>query len=222
MAIVTDPQTGQARMGRFGWKGGRARLSHQIASALNADMGVLTSIFPNPDCGSAQTGCGPSGAEIGDTELDQMVRYVATLGLTARRDLSDAQALQGETLFTSTGCAKCHTTTMATSPTHPYWELRNQTIHPYTDLLLHDMGAGLADTLGEAGASGAEWRTPPLWNIGLTAGVSGGENYLHDGRARSLSEAILWHGGEGEAAKEAFRNLSSAQRAALIKFLQSL
>jgi CxxC motif-containing protein (DUF1111 family) len=105
---------------------------------------------------------------------------------------------------------------------HPMAELRNQTIHPYTDLLLHDMGSGLADNMGEASASGSEWRTAPLWSIGLTAGVSGGEAYLHDGRARSLEEAILWHGGEAEASKEIFRNMSAAQRAAVITFLNSL
>jgi CxxC motif-containing protein (DUF1111 family) len=101
-------------------------------------------------------------------------------------------------------------------------ELRNQTIHPYTDLLLHDMGPGLADNMGEENATGAEWRTPPLWNIGLTSGVSGGEAYLHDGRARTLEEAILWHGGEGEASKQAFLGMSAADRAALVSFLKSL
>jgi CxxC motif-containing protein (DUF1111 family) len=221
MQIVADPETGQPRLGRFGWKAGQARIRHQIASALSNDMGVQTSVFPNPDCGSAQT-CTGAGSELSDADLDEWVRYVATLGVTARRDLSDAQALRGESLFASIGCTKCHVATLVTSPYHPFAELRNQTIHPYTDLLLHDMGAGLADNMGEGVASGAEWRTPPLWNIGLTAGVSGGEAYLHDGRARDLSEAILWHGGEGAAAKEAFRTLSSADRAALIRFLQTL
>jgi CxxC motif-containing protein (DUF1111 family) len=101
-------------------------------------------------------------------------------------------------------------------------ELRNQTIHPYTNLLLHDMGVELADNMGEGGASGSEWRTPPLWNIGLTEGVSGGESYLHDGRARTLEEAILWHGGEAESSKESFRNLSASERDNLVKFLKSL
>ena len=221
MQTVTDPQTGQTRMGRFGWKGVQARLSHQIASALNFDIGVTTSIFPVPDCGSSQTGC-TSSAELSSSDLDRMVRYIALLGVPARRDINDAQAQQGESLFTSAGCVKCHTPSLTTSPFHPNAELRSQTIRPFTDMLLHDMGAGLADNLPEAGASGAEWRTPPLWGIGLTSGVSGGEAYLHDGRARSLSEAILWHGGEAEAAKQAFRNMSSGSRAALIRFLQSL
>ena len=117
---------------------------------------------------------------------------------------------------------KCHLPQLTTSPYHPLAELRSQQIRPYTDLLLHDMGAGLADNLGEQRASGGEWRTAPLWNIGLTAGVSGGEAYLHDGRARTLAEAILWHGGEGESAREAFRTMLAADRAALVRFLKSL
>jgi len=214
---VIDPVTGQRRLGRFTHKGGRALLSHQIAGALNADMGVTTSIFPVLDGETA------SGAtELTDADLATMTRYTAALGVSARRDLANAQALQGEQLFTSAACVSCHVPTLATGPYHPMTELRNQTIHPYTDLLLHDMGAGLADNMGEGAATGSEWRTAPLWSIGLTAGVSGGEAYLHDGRARSLEEAILWHGGEAEQAKEAFRTMSAADRAALVKFLKSL
>jgi len=220
---VVDPETGQNRLGRFGWKAGQASIRHQVASALNADMGVTTSILPRPDCGSAQTGCGLVGAKLGAADLANMVRYVSLLGVAARRNLADPVAAQGELLFASAGCAACHTATMTTSARHPFAELRSQTIRPYTDLLLHDLGPGLADTLGEADGSGAEWRTAPLWSIGLTAGVAGGqEAYLHDGRARTLSEAILWHGGEAESAKEAFRTMSSAMRAALLKFIQSL
>ncbi|PTL83865.1 di-heme oxidoredictase family protein [Vitiosangium sp. GDMCC 1.1324] len=222
MRTVTDPQTGEARLGRFGWKAGTARLRHQIADAFNGDMGVTSSVFKTLDCGSAQTGCSGSSTELSDQDLDKIVRYIALLGVPARRDLTNAQAQRGETLFQSAGCASCHTATLTTSPYHPNTELRGQTIHPYTDLLLHDMGAGLADNLPEGTASGSEWRTPPLWSIGLTAGVSGGEAYLHDGRARTLSEAILWHGGEAEASKQAFVNMSSADRDALIRFLQSL
>ena len=125
-------------------------------------------------------------------------------------------------MFARLGCAGCHLPTLATGPHHPFAELRAQTIRPFTDLLLHDLGPGLADDLPEAGASGAEWRTPPLWGIGLTGGVSGGEAYLHDGRARTLAEAILWHGGEGERAREAFRTSPAGDRAALLRFLQSL
>jgi CxxC motif-containing protein (DUF1111 family) len=214
---ISDPEAGDQRLGRFTSKGGRARLSHQIASALNTDMGVTTPVFPALD-GATATG----SPEVSSAELDQMTRYVALLGIGARRDLTNPQALRGEQVFASSQCVKCHTPDMTTGPHHPMAELRNQTIHPYTDLLLHDMGPGLADNMGEGGASGSEWRTPPLWGIGLSAGVSGGEAYLHDGRARTLEEAILWHGGEAEASKEAFRTLPVADRAALIKFLKSL
>ncbi|MDB6124010.1 MAG: hypothetical protein JWQ71_3003 [Pedosphaera sp.] len=217
MQTVTDPETGQQRLGRFNYKGGKARLSHQVAGALNNDMGVTTPVFPILD-GDTTAGT----PELTAADLDKMTRYVALLGVAARRDLTNAQALQGEQFFASANCAKCHAPTLTTSPYYPMTELRNQTIHPYTDLLLHDMGAGLADNMGEFNATGSEWRTPPLWSIGLTAGVSGGEAYLHDGRARTLEEAILWHGGEAEASKESFRTMSAANRAALIKFLQSL
>src|SRR6201995_4256819 len=140
----------------------------------------------------------------------------------ARHGGSGCRTLHGEQLFATASCVKCHAPTLTTSPYHPMAELRNQVIHPYTDLLLHDLGPGLADNMGEGVATGAEWRTAPLWSIGLTAGVSGGEAYLHDGRARSLEEAILWHSGEAEASKEAFRNMSATDRAALIQSLKSL
>ncbi|HYH97649.1 di-heme oxidoredictase family protein [Hyalangium sp.] len=221
MQAVTDPQTGQVRMGRFGWKAGKARLSQQIASALSTDMGVTTSIYRTPDCGSSQT-CAAASTELSDADLNKLVRYLSALGVPARRNLGDAQAQQGESLFGSLGCSKCHTPSLTTSAYHPMAELRGQTIRPYTDMLLHDMGTGLADNLPEGVATGAEWRTPPLWGIGLTAGISGGEAYLHDGRARNLTEAILWHGGEANASKEAFRTQSSANRTALFRFLQSL
>jgi CxxC motif-containing protein (DUF1111 family) len=143
--------------------------------------------------------------------------------------------LQGEALFASAGCASCHTPTLKTGPYHPKAELRNQTIHPYTDMLLHDMGPGLADNLPEGLATGSEWRTPPLWNLGLSACVTGGvvgdfqkqvcapdANYLHDGRARTLEEAILWHGGEAAKSVEKYKAMSTGEVAALIKFLNSL
>ena len=215
--VVTDPETGERRLGRFGYKAGQPSLRLQIASALNHDMGVTTTVLPKLD-GETNT----EKPELRDQELAQLTRYIATLGVSARRDLQDEQALTGEKLFATAGCANCHTTEFTTSPYHPLAELRNQVIHPYTDLLLHDMGPGLADNLAEQAASGSEWRTAPLWNIGLTDGVSGGEAYLHDGRARNLAEAILWHGGEAKAAQQAYRNMSATDRSALITFLKSL
>lgn len=220
--VVTDPETGDPRVGRFGWKAGQASLRHQVAAALNTDMGVMSEVRPDPDCGSAQTDCGPSGSEIASDNLRHLTAYVALLGVRARRDLDDSVALQGEVLFGEAGCEGCHVASYQTTPHHPHAELRDQTIAPYTDLLLHDMGPGLASTLGEARASGSEWRTAPLWGIGKTEGVSGGDAYLHDGRARTLDEAIRWHGGEGEAAKSAYVEMSGSERDALIAFLMSL
>jgi CxxC motif-containing protein (DUF1111 family) len=234
--ISVDPVTGDKRLGRFGWKAGASSLVHQIAGALNTDMGVMTSVLPKPDCGAMQQGCGnDKGAELGDEYLADLVKYVHLLGVRARRNLSDADAVRGETVFNQLGCAGCHVTELKTSSFHPLAELRNQTIHPYTDLLLHDMGPGLADNLGEREATGAEWRTTPLWGIGLSACVTGGvtgpfqkavcaphHDYLHDGRARTIAEAILWHGGEGQKSKEKYVALAAADKTALLKFLESL
>lgn len=220
--LVTDAATGQTRVGRFGWKASQPTLRQQVAQALNTDVGVMTSLLPNPDCGAQQSNCGSAGAEISDQRLDELTAYVALLGLSARRDLSDPEALQGEALFANAGCNSCHVDTLQTSPYHPHAELRDQTIHPYTDLLLHDMGPGLAANLADGNASGSEWRTAPLWNIGLTAGVSGGEAYLHDGRARTLHEAIMWHGGESETSRLNYEAMSQADKDALIRFLESL
>lgn len=218
VSLVRDPEdAAKHRIGRFSHKAAQPRVMHQIAAALNRDMGVTTALMPVLD---GETLTRP--AEFSAAELDHLTRYVSLLGVSARRDLTDAAALQGEGLFESIGCAQCHTPSMTTGAHHPLAELRQQIIHPFTDLLLHDLGPGLADNMGEKSATGAEWRTAPLWNIGLTSGVSGGEAYLHDGRARTLEEAILWHAGEAEAAKEAFRTLPPSSRDALVKFLRSL
>jgi CxxC motif-containing protein (DUF1111 family) len=234
--VSADPVSGVMRLGRFGWKAGATSLRHQIAGALRNDMGVMTSIFPTPDCGSAQQGCGnDKGAELSDAAFDDLVKYNHLLGVRARRNLDDATALRGETLFAQVGCTGCHVAELRTSKFAPLAELRDQVIHPYTDMLLHDMGPGLADNLGEGRATGAEWRTTPLWGIGLSACVTGGvtgpfqhavcaphHDYLHDGRARTLDEAIRWHGGEGGKSKDAYVALPAADKAAVVKFLESL
>ena len=230
-----DPETGDVRLGRFGWKAGASSLRHQIAGALNTDMGVTTSVLPEPDCGAEQTNCGSAGSQLPDTHLADLTKYVALLGVRARRDLDDEAALHGEQLFGKFGCDGCHTPQLRTSAHHPLAELRDQVIHPYTDLLLHDLGPGLADGLGEGEASGAEWRTTPLWGLGLSACVTGGvqgpfqnqvcspsESYLHDGRARTLDEAIRWHAGEASASTEAYRGASQDDRDDLLHFLRSL
>jgi len=229
---VPDPITGATRLGRFGWKATTTSIRHQAATALRDDMGVMTSMFTQPDCGAAQTDCGnDAGPELSDADLDDLVRYVALLGVQPRRNLTDPVALDGEALFDQFGCADCHTPTLITSSFHPFAELRAQTIHPYTDLLLHDMGADLADSLDDGDADGSEWRTPPLWGIGLgpcvTAGNDGptcmaGASYLHDGRARTLDEAIRWHGGESETSRAAYTAASIEQQSAVIRFLETL
>ena len=217
LQTLADPESDKLLLGRFGYKAGQATVRHQIGAAFNTDMGVTTSLFPTLD-GMSKA----QAPEITDTQLDHLTRYIVTLGVNARRDLDHPVAKRGENLFASAGCIKCHHTRFTTSPFHPLAELRSQTIYPYTDLLLHDMGAALADNLGEQQATGTEWRTTPLWGIGLTTGVSGGEAYLHDGRARSLQEAILWHGGESERAMQAFKRMPLADRNALVMFLKSL
>ncbi|MCE3253948.1 MAG: hypothetical protein K0Q67_2968 [Cellvibrio sp.] len=232
---VVDP-SGQTRLGRFGYKAGTTSVKHQVAAAFNSDMGVMTSMMPTPDCGSSQTDCGASGSELSDTHLNNLVKYISTLGVRPQRNLNDAAVQRGETQFASLGCAGCHTPSVVTSQYHPLGELRSQTIKPYTDMLLHDMGADMADNLGEGVATGAEWRTAPLWGLGLSACVTGGvtnagqgaqvctpvHSYLHDGRARTIEEAILWHGGEGQAAKNAYQALSSTQKQDVLRFLESL
>jgi CxxC motif-containing protein (DUF1111 family) len=226
--LLDDPETGVVRLGRFGWKAGQASVKHQVAGALRTDMGVLTSVYPTPDCGALQTSCGEAGPEYSDRDLADATAYVSLLAVRAQRDWAATDVLHGKDVFISAGCAGCHVPTFETSSFAPHAELRSQIIHPYTDLLLHDMGDGLADTLpegtraGGGNASQREWRTAPLWGIGFTAATAGEESYLHDGRARNLTEAIAWHGGEGEASKQAFQALNAEDKAALLAFLKSL
>ena len=183
-------------------------------------------MFLEQPCTAVQTAClqATDGGkpEASDAVLAQLVLRVTLLGVPARRDVNDPLVLQGEQLFQQTGCAACHLPSLHTESLAGFPELTQQTIHPYTDLLLHDMGEGLADHRTEYQATGNEWRTPPLWGIGLTQTVSGHTRFLHDGRARNLLEAILWHGGEAETAKQAVLALSKTEREALLRFLNSL
>jgi len=233
---ITDPATGQTRLGRFGYKAATTSVKHQVAAAFNSDMGVMTSLLPTPDCGASQTDCGTPGAELSDTHLNNLVTYISTLGVRPQRNVNDPAIQRGEAHFTDVGCVACHTPSYLTSQYHPLGELRSQTIKPFTDLLLHDMGEDMADNLGEGIANGAEWRTAPLWSLGLSACVTGGvtnapqgkevctpvHSYLHDGRARSMEEAILWHGGEGQSSRAAYKALSVSQKQELLRFLESL
>ncbi|MCC6736142.1 MAG: c-type cytochrome [Bauldia sp.] len=230
---VTDIATGEPAIGRFGWKAAQPSIADQSATAFAMDMGLSTALVPRAhgDCGDLQPAClalptgnPPGGFEVAPELFDVVVFYAGHLGVPVRRDFDDPTVLAGKALFYGTGCTACHTPKYVTSndPSVPA-TLRRQLIWPYTDLLLHDMGDGLADGRPQGDATGAEWRTPPLWGIGLTATVNGEEaGYLHDGRARTLIEAILWHGGEAAAARDAVVGMTPEQRAALIRFLESL
>jgi CxxC motif-containing protein (DUF1111 family) len=230
---VWDPEHEVVALGRFGWKAGAPSIDVQNQSAFSGDIGISTPLFPAPygECTQAQTACreGPHG---GDSEYDNLeanaqvtdlvLFYSRHLAVPARRDVDHPEVLRGKKLFHESGCIACHTPKFRTAPDGPEPELRNQLIWPYTDLLLHDMGPGLADGRPEGRADGTEWRTPPLWGIGLTQTVSGHSFFLHDGRARNLTEAILWHDGEARRAREAFRTMDKPDRAALLRFLNSL
>ncbi|TLX53241.1 thiol oxidoreductase [Stutzerimonas nosocomialis] len=224
--LVWNEATGQVELGRFGWKAGLPTLDQQNAQAFAIDMGLTNRLFPQDDCTEAQVDCRQAvdgGApEVSDNILDAVLFYTRNLAVPMRRKVDDPQVLAGKGLFHQAGCQRCHTPQFTTSADAPEPELANQLIRPYTDLLLHDMGEGLADNRGEFQATGREWRTAPLWGIGLTETVSGHTQFLHDGRARSLLEAILWHGGEAEAARQKVLGFDARQRAALIAFLESL
>ena len=213
-------------LGRFGWKANQPSLLQQVAGAFSGDMGITTSVFGDLNCTPAQIACealqNGGVPEIPDDDLLKVVLYSSALAVPAQRSFDNPLVQQGAAIFNELGCAACHTPTLITG-THPtIAALSDQTIHPYTDLLLHDMGAGLADGQPDFSATGSEWRTPPLWGIGLFETVNDHTNYLHDGRARDLTEAILWHGGEAEAAQQAFKALSLEEREALLMFLRSL
>jgi CxxC motif-containing protein (DUF1111 family) len=222
----------QPMLGRFGLKAGMPTVMEQSAGAFAGDIGISSPLFPEPagDCTAAQVVCqeGPHGDgddrefEIDQAGLDLVSFYSRNLGVPARRDVGDAEVLRGKELFYNAGCIACHTPSFVTHRLEAQDEQSFQLIWPYSDLLLHDMGPGLADGRPEARADGQEWRTPPLWGVGLTERVSGHSYFLHDGRARSLLEAVLWHGGEGEAARERVVEMDPAERAALITFLESL
>jgi CxxC motif-containing protein (DUF1111 family) len=224
--MVWDPVLGKTTLGRFGWKANQPNLADQTAGAFLGDMGISTSFFPTQECTAAEVDCSaaPDGGvpECSEHIRDAVTFYSNTLAPPARRDWQEPEVLQGKQLFTTAGCAKCHTAVHQTGTLDGFVELSNQTIRPYTDLLLHDMGDELADGRPDFQADGREWRTPPLWGIGLIAVVNGHTNLLHDGRARGVLEAILWHGGEAQTSREAFQALSRDQRQALVRFVESL
>ena len=225
--VVWDAGQQHLAIGRFGWKANAPTLRHQNAAAALGDMGITSPVFPEDQCMPSQEACIAEAAKVADPPelvqpfFDPLLTYTRLIAVPEQRD-ADAEAIKsGAAAFKGIGCASCHMPTLVTGPSDVA-VLANQVIHPYTDLLLHDMGDGLADGRPDFAASGHEWRTAPLWGIGLTEAVGGFTRFLHDGRARSLEEAILWHGGEAEAVKQSFVRLGQQQRADLIAFLNSL
>jgi CxxC motif-containing protein (DUF1111 family) len=227
---VWDDAQQKTVLGRFGWKASQPSINQQNVHALAGDMGLTSSLKRNDDCTPTQTAClkaangeGPGGEpEVSDNILRLITFYTRNLGVPARREVADPNVLAGKNLFFKAGCQQCHTPQFTTAANAAEPELANQVIRPYTDLLLHDMGEGLADNLSEFQASGQQWRTPALWGIGLTQTVSGDTRFLHDGRARNLMEAVLWHGGEALPAQRQVLAFDPQQRAALLAFLNSL
>ncbi|MRX06513.1 c-type cytochrome [Pseudoduganella sp. FT25W] len=240
---VYDPETGAVRLGRFGWKAAKATLRHQAAAALVQDMSVTSSLYPNRSCLTDPANCKSAPAQNGvsEAELTLITQYLSLVAVPAQRaltsgfpkgvsplkdlDVDPAKIAKGGTVFQGMRCAACHTVDQKTGAGSLYAELRNQSIKPYTDLLLHDMGDGLADKFVEGQAKGNMWRTAPLWGIGYSdtvMGTAGKAGYLHDGRARNLTEAIMWHGGEATKSRQRFENLTAADRDALLAFLKSL
>jgi CxxC motif-containing protein (DUF1111 family) len=210
VSLVWSPLRQATVIGRFGHKATEPTLREQTAAAFANDIGLSNTIFPEPD----------GMRDVADEQFEQVIFFVSTIAVPVAAPLN-AAARRGRTLFHDLGCAGCHTPTLVTGP-HEIPQLANQTIHPYTDLLLHDVGDLLTDARRDFVAQGVEWRTPPLWGIGLVQVVEPMASFLHDGRARSLEEAILWHGGEAAPAREGFRLATKQQRDDLIGFLQTL
>jgi CxxC motif-containing protein (DUF1111 family) len=210
------PRVGEVT-GRFGHKAAQPSLRMQIAAALHLDIGVTSSLYREEDCTPQERACRafpvPGAPEIRDEQLQLLEDYLRALAPPARRKLQDPQVGRGEQLFVQLDCAVCHA---------PGLQAGRERIQPYSDLLLHDLGAALADGQAEGSAGGSDWRTAPLWGLGLSQAVNGNAFLLHDGRARGVDEAILWHGGEAQRARDGFRALPAADREALIAFLESL
>jgi CxxC motif-containing protein (DUF1111 family) len=216
-------------VGRYGWKANQPSLQQQNAAAANGDIGITTRLFPHENvadgqaaAAAAQTGSQGGEPELKDEFFAKLTFYLQTLAVPAARNIEDPRVQSGAELFARVGCSACHTPTMTTGDYPDVPELAHQTIHPSTDLLLHDMGEDLADGRPDFAATGREWRTPPLWGIGLTQIVNRHTRFLHDGRARSLEEAVLWHSGEARRARDRFMRLPAEQREALLTFLNAL
>lgn len=219
---VWDVAEGNIKFGRFGWKANQPNLMQQTSGAFSEDMGITNPLFPEESCYSQTQYDGLNDdTEINHHIVDVTNFYTLTLAVPAPRNLEYPAVMQGKELFYEANCNSCHKPSWQTGVAQ-IPELSNQKIYPYTDMLLHDMGEGLADGRPDFLADGNEWKTRPLWGIGMTAIANGHTNFLHDGRARNIEEAILWHGGEAEESKEFYRNLSAEERSALLQFLNAL
>lgn len=215
-------------LGRFGWKAGKPSLLEQNAAAFNGDIGITSPLFAQEECTVVQVDCMAhmTTEDISMDLLEKVTSYTQLLSVPKRRNFDNANVVNGRKVFFQINCQSCHTQSYTTSDDAPFDVLRGQQIYPYSDFLLHDMGSELADDEGdyknEEEAMAREWRTPPLWGIGMIETVNGHTRLLHDGRARSIEEAILWHGGEAQKAKEKFLKLSKKEREQLVEFLKSL
>jgi CxxC motif-containing protein (DUF1111 family) len=211
--------------GRFGWKANQSDLEGQTAAAFLGDIGITSPLYPVDNCPSVQTGCAAAASatvDIDAVRLAAVVFFSHLIAVPYRPEAAEPEVLRGKALFSRVGCDRCHTPSFVTGPLPGFPELEGQRIFPYTDLLIHDMGPDLADERPDHEAGGRDFRTSPLWGVGVTNLVSMHSRLLHDGRARNIEEAILWHGGEAEAAREGFRGLSADERAALLRFVASL
>ncbi len=227
--LVWDVELQQTVAGRFGLKANKASLKMQVAGAFANDVGISNSLFPQQPCSQQQIGCNQvangndkNGVEIADHLLDLVTDFNRNLAPVLRRDFNNKEVNQGREIFYQVGCQACHQPDFKTQESDAFPHLANQHIWPYSDLLLHDMGPELADGRSDFLATGSEWRTAPLWGVGLQEAVNGSKALLHDGRAETIEEAILWHGGEAELAKSRFIQLPKQERDALIKFVNSL
>jgi CxxC motif-containing protein (DUF1111 family) len=223
---VWDRGAKRLRVGRFGWKANQPTVHQQNFSAFHGDMGITSAEIGVENCAPEQTDCHRQSTqpepEISPKLLTQVTIYTKLLAVPARRNVGNARVLEGRDSFQKIGCAQCHVSTFVTGVDPDFPENSGQKIHPYTDLLLHDMGEGLADGRPDFLAQGSEWRTPPLWGVGLIKTVNGHTRLLHDGRARSVEEAILWHDGEARASRDGFTRLNASQRKNLVDFVESL
>jgi CxxC motif-containing protein (DUF1111 family) len=230
---VWDDFAQAMRVGRFGWKANQASVASQTAGAFLGDIGITSAQHPDEACTPAQKDCmaAPRGAqgkapEIDERTLGDVIFYQATLAPAARRNVNDAKVLRGQALFAQAQCSACHrpsyTTGAAPFPRFSSPKVQGLKIWPYTDLLLHDMGPDLADGRPDFAANGQQWKTPPLWGVGLIHDVNGHQRLLHDGRANGVMEAILWHGGEALAAKQQVLQLNARDWQALVAFVESL